>query len=86
MTRLWRQGAPIDVVVNDQARPLRFVWSGKPHVISRIIQQWEVDSDWWEATGRIWRAYYAAVTEDGLLCVLYQDLPTGAWFVSKLYD
>lgn len=86
MTRLWRHGVPLTVVVNEQARPLRLVWEDHAHVITRIIQQWEVDTDWWEATGRIWRAYYAAITEDGLLCVFYMDLLSGAWYLNKLYD
>ena len=86
MTRLWLQGVPLHVVVNDQARPMRFVWEGQPHTISRIIKQWEVDTDWWEASGRIWRTYYATCTEDGLLCVFYRDLLSSEWFLSKLYD
>ena len=86
MTRLWLQGEPLRVVVNAQARPLRFIWAGQSHTISRIIKQWEVDTDWWETTGRIWRAYYAACTEQGLLCVFYRDLLNGEWYLSKLYD
>ena len=30
------------VVVNEQIRPLRFVWAGQSHTISRIIKQWEI--------------------------------------------
>jgi hypothetical protein len=86
MTRLWVHGAPLTVMVNEQARPLRLSWEGHTHVVSRIVQQWEVDTDWWEITGRIWRAYYAAFTEDGLLCVFYKDLVVGLWYLSKLYD
>ena len=86
MTRLWAQGQPITVITTDLGRPLRLIWQEQTHPIVRILQEWEIDTDWWEAGGRIWCACYAALTEDGLLCVFYRELPDGAWYLSKLYD
>jgi hypothetical protein len=45
-----------------------------------------VNVDWWRAEGRIWRAYLAVTTTDGLLCVIYQDLEKQTWFLAKVYD
>jgi hypothetical protein len=86
MTRLWPAGTPLQVITTEQGRPLRLIWQQHTHTIAAIVQEWEVDTDWWEPSGRSWCLYYATLTEDGLLCVFYQDLVDGAWYLSKLYD
>lgn len=85
MTRLFTH-EPITVRVNDTGRPLSFVWLERKYLIERIIQRWEVDTDWWEVTGRIWRQYTALITTCGVLCVIYWDMVTEQWMVEKVYD
>lgn len=86
MTRLWPQGQPIVVVCDQQERPIRFVWQGRIHRLQQVQQRWQIDSDWWSESGRVWRDYLAVTTTGGLLCVLYQDLLTQEWFLAKVYD
>lgn len=86
MSRLWPDGAPITVALDEQGRLAAFTWCGRTHTVTQVRQRWEVDADWWSETGRVWRAYVAVTTGSGLLCVLYQDLLSEEWFLSKLYD
>lgn len=87
MTRLWQPGAqPIEARFDSKERLTGFVWHGRLHVLRRIEQQWEVDTDWWEPTGRIWRRYYAVTTISHMLVVIYREMLTGEWFVGRVYD
>jgi hypothetical protein len=86
MSRLWPEGTPIGVRVDGQGRPTAFVWQGRTHQVAHLRQQWLVDTDWWSEAGRIWRAYAVMTTDTGLLCVVYQDLISEAWFLAKVYD
>lgn len=84
MTHLYATGIPLQVLTDKQGQPLRFTWQERTHQIDHIVQRWQVDTEWWRE--HIWRAYYAVTTTDGLLCVLYNDLTDGVWYLSKLYD
>lgn len=86
MTLLWAAGAPVIVAVDSTQRPVRFEWQGRAHRVAQIVQQWQVDVDWWAEPGRIWRAYTALITADGLFCVLYYDLTDDEWRLARLYD
>lgn len=86
MTRLWRAGQGIAVVADAADRPVRFIWQDRPHLVARIVQQWQVHVEWWETDGGAWREYFAVTTGGGLFCVLYRDVPSGAWFLVKIYD
>jgi len=86
MSRLWPEGEPIVVQVDEQGRPLRFVWRTRLHQLVQVQQHWQVDTDWWSDDGRVWREYLAVTTTTGLLCVIYQDLLTESWFLAKIYD
>lgn len=79
-------GEPVEGWVNGEGRLVRFRWQGRIYPIERVQQQWEVDTDWWEEGGRVWRLYLAVTTVQGVLCVLYQDRLDEAWYLSKLYD
>jgi hypothetical protein len=59
---------------------------GATHQVAQLRQQWLVDTDWWSEAGRIWRAYAVMTTDTGMLCVVYQDLISEAWFLAKVYD
>ena len=86
MSRLWPTGEPISIQTDDSGRPLRFTWRSRTYPLVQIQQRWQVDTDWWSGEGRLWRDYLAVTTTTGLLCVIYQDLLTEEWFLSKLYD
>ena len=86
MSRLWPQGQPINMQTDDGGRPLRFSWQNRVHSLLQIQQHWQVDTDWWSDEGRLWRDYLAVTTTNGLLCVVYRDLLSGEWYLSKVYD
>ena len=67
-------------------RVVRFRWPGRVYQVERLQQEWVVDTDWWEEGGRVWRAYLAVTTVQGVLCVIYQDLLGEGWYLSKVYD
>lgn len=85
MTRLFLDQY-ITVKVNDVGKPLSFVWHGEKYTVERVIQRWEVDTGWWETSGRIWRAYFALITVNQMLCVIYHDLELNEWRMNRLYD
>jgi hypothetical protein len=86
MSRLWPEGEPLAVLASVDGLPGRFTWQGCSHRVAQVQQQWRVDADWWRAEGAVRRMYYAVITTSGLLCVLYQDSESGAWFLAKVYD
>ena len=86
MTRLWPDGTEIAVVVDGQGQPTLFDWQGRRYRLQRIQQRWQIDSDWWRETGRVWRTYLAVTTENGLFCVIYYDMLAQTWYLEKLYD
>ncbi len=85
MTKQWVEGAVVIVKTNDLECPSRFIWKNKLHRTVRILEEWEVNTLWWEA-GRIWCVCYSVITDDGTLSVIYQNLLDGKWYFSTLYD
>ena len=53
MTLFWAEGTPIAVRVDSQEQPVQFVWQGRSHGVAQVVQQWQVDVDWWAEHGRI---------------------------------
>lgn len=86
MTRLWAEGEPVRMEMDSEGRPVRFRWREQLYRLQRVQQRWQVDSDWWSAEGRVWRDYWAVITIEGLLCVLYYDHLTSEWRMTRAYD
>lgn len=90
MTRLWREGLPIQVQRASAlfGQPAKIRVDGRTLAIDRVWQSWRIDADWWEDQGAVSREFYTVTTKDPpMLLVLYQDnLADGKWFISKLYD
>jgi hypothetical protein len=88
MTRLWSEGQVIAVAGRSRSdgseEPAAFTWRGQTHRVQEIIRRWRVDLEWWRV--RIWRTYFKLNTDTGLLVVIYQDLPSGAWYLQRMYD
>lgn len=78
MTRLFVPNLPIQVRTNSRQQPAVFEIVGHRHVVERVIQQWEVDTDWWSGEGSAWRHHYAVITRgENLFCVLSHDVLAG---------
>lgn len=83
MTQLWPEGLPIEVEARD-GQPQALSWQGRWRPVQAVVEQWVIHDDWWR--DEIWRHYFQVETGDGLLCVLYHDLLTDAWFLERVYD
>lgn len=84
VTRLWPEGASIDVTAGADERPLRFAWQGRTHEVDAITREWRVSTDWWR--GPAWRAYFKLTTTSGMLVILYRDLGNDQWYLQRIFD
>jgi hypothetical protein len=66
--------------------PTGFDWRQEPHHILEVCNRWRVHARWWEADQTIWREYFKVTTDSGLLCLIYHDLQSGNWYLSRIYD
>jgi hypothetical protein len=85
VTRLWLEGEPVAVWGEGNA-PAGFAWAGAEHGVVEVCNRWRVHTRWWEPDETAWREYVKVATDTGLLCLLYCDLPSGEWFLARLYD
>jgi len=62
-------------------------WRGRDERVARIEATWTMDTDWWmeEAEG-VRRRYVRLLTQGGLLCVIFHDLPSGRWYLDTVID
>lgn len=87
MTRLWVDGLPLQVKTNSRDQPAIFQLNGHRFVVEQVVQQWEVDTDWWSEQGRAWRRHYAVITRgEGMFCVISYDVLNDAWRLDRIYD
>jgi hypothetical protein len=86
MTHLWPTGQPITVTTDGDGVPTHFRWQEQRHAVRQIVQQWEIDLEWWRPERRIWRRYLALITNDNLFCVIYYEPLCEEWRLLRLYD
>lgn len=86
MTHPWFDGEPITIVVDDGGIPTEFVWQEQRHLVDKVLQKWELETDWWRAEGCIRRLYLAVFTDHRMVCVIYHDLLREEWRLLRLYD
>jgi hypothetical protein len=84
--RLFPAGSPVRVRTDSKEHPLAFVWLGETHGVRSLEDTREPLLDWWAPEGEVHRLYYLVVTERNLICELYQDLVTGSWQMSRVFD
>jgi hypothetical protein len=51
-----------------------------------VCNRWRVHTRWWEPAEAVWREYLKVTTDSGFLCLIYHDLVSGGWFLSRIYD
>lgn len=94
MSRVY--GEPVEVWVRDD-RPVRFVWRGRLHTVSRVLEHWLTTREWWrrqegeeadETDGReFWRVEAAAgIGSTPGVYELRHDLGKGTWLLSRVWD
>jgi hypothetical protein len=84
MSRLWPDGVPIQVALDETGRPTTFTWDGQTHPVRAIANRWRVDRQWWSS--QVWREYFKLTTETGWLVIIYQNLVNRRWYLQRLYD
>jgi hypothetical protein len=66
--------------------PPGFTWQQEPHHILEVCNHWRVHARWWEGAQAVWREYFKVTTDSGLLCLIYHDLQSDNWYLSRIYD
>ena len=83
LTRLFAKALPIHLEWREGEPGLLRV-GAKRLVVVEIVRRWRVDGEWW-ADGSA-REYLTLRTADGLVCDVYGDRRTGAWFLQRVMD
>ena len=84
MSKLFHQAITLEVKEDVQHTPLSFLYRGRREKVEQILKQWRVNQEWWKRA--IEREYFQVRTEAGIVCELYRDLPTGYWYLQRIYD
>ena len=84
MSKLFHEAITLEVKEDIQHRPIAFLYKGGKEGVEEICEQWRVSQGWWEkATDR---EYFRVRTVRGIVCEMYRDLLTGAWYLQRIYD
>ena len=51
--------------------------------VEDILDVWRIDDEWWRRP--IARRYFEVLLDGGKRVVLFEDLPTGEWFIQQCY-
>ncbi|MBC8429630.1 MAG: hypothetical protein H8D89_01515 [Dehalococcoidia bacterium] len=84
MAKLLEKPEELKVSVNIQGVPLTLVRNGEAQRITKVYQHWRAVEQWLEK--EILRNYFRVKTTRGLVCDIYRDMPTGCWYLSRIYD
>ena len=85
MTRLWPKGEPIEAWGTPEV-PDGFYWHHVPQQLLDVCNRWKIHTRWWEPGQTVWREYWKVVTAAGMLCLIYRDVLTGKWLLTRVYD
>ena len=84
MSKLFHEAITLEVKENIQHRPISFLYKGRKEGIKEICAQWRVSQEWWGSA--VDREYFRVRTLRGIVCEIYRDMPTGAWYLQRIYD
>src|SRR2546425_1010219 len=60
------------------------VVAGHRHTVVEEMRRWRVEADWWK--DGVARDYHTLRTADGLVCDVYGDRRSGAWWLQRVMD
>lgn len=63
---------------------LSLVVTGHRHTVVVQVRRWRVEVDWWKEG--VSRDYVTRQTADGLVCDVYGDRRSGAWWLQRVMD
>jgi hypothetical protein len=84
MSKLFHEAITLEVQEDIQHRPTAFLYKGGREGVEEICEQWRVSQEWWKRA--IDREYFRVSTVRGIVCEMYRDLLTGAWYLQRIYD
>ena len=70
---------PIEVVEDEDGRPVTLALVGQDINITSIDDLWEISDEWWRPKS-VTRRYYQVTTEDGRSLIVFRDLVYGGWY------
>jgi DNA polymerase IV len=74
----------IKVIAEVEGQPRALFLGGRREKVREVPNRWRVQGEWWRRE-RV-REYYRVITESGRLCLIFQDLLGGGWFLERVYD
>ncbi len=74
----------IKVIAEVEGEPRVLFLGSKRERVREVSNRWRMQEEWWRRE-RI-REYYRVITESGRLCLIFQDLLGGGWFLERVYD
>jgi hypothetical protein len=74
---------PVDVVIDDLQRPMRFLWRGKWIPVGSIVRRWREVGRWWQGEGE--STFYTIVSKDLSIYELSNSSQDG-WQLVRIYD
>jgi hypothetical protein len=84
MSKLFHDAITLEVQEDIRHRPIAFLYKGGREGVEEICEQWRASQEWWKrATDR---EYFRVRTARGIVCEMYRDLLTGAWYLQRIYD
>jgi hypothetical protein len=84
MGKLFQQPVLLEVEEGVQYKPIAFLYEGRRERVGETLKRWRITQGWWKRA--IEREYFQIRTETGIVCELYRDLLTGAWYLQRIYD
>ena len=84
MSKLFHEAIILEIKEDIQHRPISFLYKGRKEGVEEICEQWRVSQGWWKSA--IDREYFRVRTVKGIVCEIYRDMPTGAWYLQRIYD
>ena len=84
MSKLFHEAITLEVKEDIQHRPIAFLYKSGKEGVEEICEQWRVSREWWRKGTD--REYFRVRTARGIVCEMYRDLITGAWYLQRIYD
>jgi len=81
--RLFAEPLPARLVW-DEGELVALVVAGHRHTVVEELRKWRVEADWWK--DGVARDYLMLRTADGLVCDVYGDRRSGAWWLQRVFD
>jgi hypothetical protein len=73
----------VEVVVDDQQRPVRFQWQGRWVEVHSIVRAWREIGKWWQGEGE--STFYTIISWDLSVYELCNS-SSGEWKLVRVYD